>query len=79
MSMWVMSASAAASAEATRAETKRKGEINKLLDDAGKKRGADGVRFEIVHDVTPYGEEWRRFDLVAQWCPIAVRDRRHTR
>lgn len=34
---------------------------NKLLDEAGKPRGSDGTRFEIVHDVTPYGEEWRRF------------------
>lgn len=34
---------------------------NKLLDEAGFPRNADGVRFEIVHDVTPYGEEWRRF------------------
>lgn len=34
---------------------------NKLLDEAGFPRGADGVRFEIVHDVTPYGEEWQRF------------------
>ena len=32
---------------------------NKLLDEAGFKRGADGIRFEIVHDLTPYGEEWR--------------------
>lgn len=39
---------------------------NKLLDDAGKKRGPDGVRFEIVHDVTPYGEEWRRFGEYVQ-------------
>ena len=29
-------------------------------------RGADGVRFEIVHDVTPYGEEWRRFGEYTQ-------------
>ncbi len=39
---------------------------NKLLDEAGLKRGADGVRFEIVHDVTPYGEEWRRFGEYTQ-------------
>lgn len=40
---------------------------NKLLDEAGYKRGAGGVRFEIVHDITPYGEEWRRFgEYVAQ-------------
>lgn len=34
---------------------------NALLDQAGFPRGADGTRFEIVHDVTPYGEEWQRF------------------
>lgn len=39
---------------------------NKLLDDAGYKRGANGVRFEIVHDITPYGEEWRRFGEYVQ-------------
>ena len=39
---------------------------NKLLDEAGKKRGPDGVRFEIVHDMTPYGEEWRRFGEYVQ-------------
>lgn len=39
---------------------------NKLLDDAGKKRGPDGIRFEIVHDITPYGDEWRRFGEYVQ-------------
>ena len=39
---------------------------NKLLDEAGMKRGPNGVRFEIVHDVTPYGEEWRRFGEAVQ-------------
>ena len=39
---------------------------NKLLDEAGKPRGADGTRFEIVHDITPYGEEWRRFGEYVQ-------------
>ena len=34
---------------------------NQLLDEAGYKRNADGVRFEITHDLTPYGEEWQRF------------------
>ncbi|CAM5465485.1 Dipeptide-binding protein OS=Afipia felis OX=1035 GN=dppA PE=3 SV=1 [Afipia felis] len=34
---------------------------NKLLDEAGYPRKADGTRFEIVHDLTPYGEEWQRF------------------
>ncbi len=34
---------------------------NKLLDEAGHPRKADGTRFEIVHDITPYGDEWQRF------------------
>lgn len=34
---------------------------NKLLDDAGHPRKADGIRFAITHDITPYGEEWQRF------------------
>jgi peptide/nickel transport system substrate-binding protein len=34
---------------------------NKLLDEAGCARGTGGIRFEIVHDICPYGEEWRRF------------------
>jgi peptide/nickel transport system substrate-binding protein len=38
----------------------------KLLDEAGYMRNADGIRFEIVHDITPYGEEWQRFGEVVQ-------------
>ena len=38
----------------------------KLLDEAGHRRGPGGVRFEIVHDLTPYGEEWRRFGEYVQ-------------
>ncbi len=34
---------------------------NRLLDEAGHKRNGSGVRFELVHDLTPYGEEWQRF------------------
>ncbi|MGH7716894.1 MAG: ABC transporter substrate-binding protein, partial [Vulcanimicrobiaceae bacterium] len=34
---------------------------NKLLDDAGFPRKADGTRFEIIHDITPYGEVWQRY------------------
>ncbi len=34
---------------------------NKMLDDAGYPRKVGGVRFEIVHDITPYGDEWKRF------------------
>ncbi|OLC31216.1 MAG: hypothetical protein AUH81_18400 [Candidatus Rokubacteria bacterium 13_1_40CM_4_69_5] len=39
---------------------------NKLLEEAGFKRGPGGVRFEIVHDLTPYGEEWQRFGEYVQ-------------
>jgi peptide/nickel transport system substrate-binding protein len=39
---------------------------NKLLDEAGFPRKADGTRFEIVHDLTPYGEEWQRFGEFVQ-------------
>jgi peptide/nickel transport system substrate-binding protein len=39
---------------------------NKMLDEAGFKRGAGGVRFEIVHDLTPYGEEWQRYGEYVQ-------------
>jgi peptide/nickel transport system substrate-binding protein len=39
---------------------------NRLLDEAGLKRGAGGVRAEIVHDITPYGEEWQRFGEYVQ-------------
>lgn len=34
---------------------------NAMLDDAGFPRDEDGTRFSIIHDMTPYGEEWRRF------------------
>jgi peptide/nickel transport system substrate-binding protein len=33
---------------------------NRLLDEAGLKRGAGGGRFKITHDVLPYGEQWQR-------------------
>ncbi|HET8578182.1 MAG TPA: ABC transporter substrate-binding protein [Methylomirabilota bacterium] len=33
---------------------------NALLDGAGLKRGADGMRFKITHDILPYGEQWQR-------------------
>lgn len=39
---------------------------NKLLDEAGYPRKADGIRFEIVHDITPYGEEWKRYGEYVQ-------------
>ena len=39
---------------------------NKLLDEAGFPKKADGVRFEMVHDMTPYGEEWQRFGEATQ-------------
>ncbi|MCZ0737635.1 ABC transporter substrate-binding protein [Phreatobacter sp. AB_2022a] len=33
---------------------------NRLLDEAGLKRGANGMRVKIVHDPAPFGEDWRR-------------------
>ena len=39
---------------------------NRLLDEAGLRRGANGLRAEIVHDLTPYGEEWQRFGEYVQ-------------
>lgn len=33
---------------------------NRLLDEAGHKRGANGVRFKLIHDPAPFGEDWRR-------------------
>jgi peptide/nickel transport system substrate-binding protein len=38
----------------------------KLLDDAGYPKGPNGIRFEIIHDICPYGEEWRRFGEYVQ-------------
>jgi peptide/nickel transport system substrate-binding protein len=34
---------------------------NKLLDEAGYPRKDNGYRFEIIHDITPYGSEWQSF------------------
>jgi peptide/nickel transport system substrate-binding protein len=39
---------------------------NKLLDEAGLPKKDGGVRFEIVHDITPYGPEWQRFGEFVQ-------------
>ncbi len=47
-------------------------QANKLLDEAGFPRKADGIRFEMVHDITPYGEEWQRFGEVVQQQLAAV-------
>jgi peptide/nickel transport system substrate-binding protein len=33
---------------------------NKLLDEAGHPRGANGIRFKIVHDIDPYGDHFRQ-------------------
>lgn len=33
---------------------------NRLLDEAGLKRGANGMRTKIVHDISPFGEDYRR-------------------
>lgn len=45
---------------------------NKLLDEAGYPKKADGTRFEFTHDVTPYGEEWRRFGESVQQQLVKV-------
>lgn len=39
---------------------------NRLLDEAGYPRKANGIRFEIMHDLTPYGEEWKRYGEYVQ-------------
>lgn len=39
---------------------------NKLLDEAGYPRKADGTRFAIVYDVIPYGEDWQRLGEAVQ-------------
>jgi len=45
---------------------------NNLLNEAGFPRNKDGVRFEIVHEVLPYGEEWRRAGEAVQQQLAAV-------
>jgi peptide/nickel transport system substrate-binding protein len=47
---------------------------NALLDDAGYPRDEDGTRFEIVHDVQPYGEVWQRFGevVVQQLAEVGI-------
>lgn len=44
----------------------------KLLDEAGYPRQADGTRFEIMHDITPYGEEWQRYGEYTQQALAAI-------
>ena len=39
---------------------------NKILDEAGYAKDADGVRFELMHDSLPYGQEWTRFGEYVQ-------------
>lgn len=40
---------------------------NALLDEAGYPRSENGTRFQIVHDIQPYGETWLRFgEIVVQ-------------
>jgi peptide/nickel transport system substrate-binding protein len=39
---------------------------NKLLDEAGLPKKDGGIRFEMVHDITPYGPEWQRFGEFVQ-------------
>jgi peptide/nickel transport system substrate-binding protein len=45
---------------------------NNLLDEAGFLRKKDGIRFKIVHDILPYGEEWRRAGEAVQQQLSAV-------
>lgn len=45
---------------------------NKLLDEAGYPRKENGIRFEMIHDVLPYGEEWRRAAEAVQQQLAAV-------
>ena len=54
---------------------------NKLLDEAGLPKKDGGIRFEIVHDITPYGPEWQRFGEFVQqrWRSSASRRRCATR
>lgn len=56
------------SADVMRYDVKDRLEIaNKLLDQAGYPMKADGFRFEITHDLQPYGEVWQRMgEYVAQ-------------
>ena len=39
---------------------------NAILDEAGYKKDANGVRFELMHDSLPYGQEWTRFGEYVQ-------------
>ena len=39
---------------------------NAILDEAGFEKDADGVRFELMHDALPYGQEWTRFGEYVQ-------------
>ena len=50
---------------------------NSLLDEAGYPRKSDGYRFEITHDITPYGGEWKSFGeyTVQQLDKIGIKAR----
>ena len=39
---------------------------NQILDEAGYEKNADGIRFELIHDSLPYGQEWTRFGEYVQ-------------
>jgi peptide/nickel transport system substrate-binding protein len=45
---------------------------NRLLDEAGLPRKQDGIRFEMVHDILPYGEEWQRLGEFIQQALLQV-------
>ena len=49
----------------------------RLLDEAGYPRKSDGYRFEITHDITPYGGEWKSFGeyTVQQLDKIGIKAR----
>ena len=45
---------------------------NRLLDEAGYRRDASGTRFEIWHDILPYGLEWKMLGEYVQQAFGAV-------
>lgn len=61
ISSFVKGSGAYTEADILRFDVKDRLEIaNRLLDEAGLKRGENGMRVKIYHDVAPFGEDWRR-------------------